>query len=428
MNDSWLRRTGAAAIGAKRYPPAAVAVIWLGFLAVFAQPLAEWRPVQPELRAGVEFVVTSPRDTGPGSLREAIFAADRAQTRARIRIRTDRLVLETPLPPLVNPDGVVIEASDWIAEIDARAVGGEPVLDVAAPRSVVRGLRIRGTAASAILVRAPGTRLQNVTLIECTVAVHLARGVRDLSVEDSTFEANSTGIRLEAGVAGVRVINNQFRRHDGAAVWAVSTAAPLPAASATVVLRGNRFEDDRISVVLINTPAEVDNNQFARAREAAIYLTGPGTVRRNRIQRGERVGVFGDAPDGALIEDNEINHNFAVGILLLQARSTEIRRNRVYENGYGIAAVFDRRGGPTVVADNQVLSQREDGLYVVGASPILRGNSALGNRSAGLRVLDYVRRGRGRLAGNPLLQENIFKGNGVDSPVRGEYREPREAG
>lgn len=415
-------------MGTKRYSLAIVAVIWLGFLAVFAQPLAGRRPVQPELRAGVEFLVTSPRDTGPGSLREAIFAADRAQTRARIRIRTDRLVLETPLPPLVNPDGVVIEASDSSAEIDARGVGGEPVLDVAAPRSVVRGLRIRGTAGSAILVRASGARLQNVTLIECTVAVHLAEGVEDLSVEDSSFEANSTGIRLEPGAAGVRVINNRFRRHDGAAVWAVSTSAPLPGVPPTIVLRGNRFEDDRVSLVLINTPAEVNDNQFDRAAEAAIYLTGPATVRRNRIQRGARVGVFGDAPDRALIEDNEVNHNFAVGILLRQARSTEVRRNRVYENGYGIAAVIDGGGGPTVVADNQVLSQREDGLYVVGASPILRGNSALGNRSAGLRVLDYVRLRRGRLAGNPLLQENVFRGNGVDAPVRGEYREPREAG
>lgn len=412
----------------KRYPLALVAVIWFGFLAVFAQPLAGRRPAQPELRAGIEFLVTSPRDTGPGSLREAIFAADRAPTRARVWIRTDRLVLETPLPPLVNPEGVVIDASDSGAEIDARAIGGDPVLDVAAPRSIVRGLRIRGTAGSAILVRASGARLQNVTLIECTVAVHLAQGVEDLSVEDSSFEANSTGIRIEPGAAGVSVINSRFRRHDGAAVWAVSPSPPVQAVSPAVVVRGNRFEDDRISLVLINTPAEVADNQFARAGEAAIYLTGPGTVRRNRIQRGARVGVFGDAPDGALIEDNEVSHNFAVGILLREARSSEVRRNRVYENGYGIAAIFDRRGGPTVVADNQVLSQREDGLYVVGASPILRGNSALGNRSAGLRVLDYVRLRRERLVGNPLLQENIFKGNGIDGPVRGEYRERREAG
>jgi len=72
-----------------------------------------------------------------------------------------------------------------------------------------------------------------------------------------------------------------------------------------------------------------------------------------------------------------------------------------------------------------VLSQREDGLYVVGGAPVLRGNRALRNRGAGLRVLDYVPLRGPRVTGDPLLQDNVFQENGSDAPIRGEYREPR---
>jgi Right handed beta helix region len=403
-----------------------VAVAWLGVLAAFEKPLAERRPAPVEFSAAVEFLVTSPKDGGPGSLREAIFAADQAQTRARVRILVRRVVLETALPPLINPKGIVIEAPDPGTELDARALPEEAVLDLAAPRSVVSGLRIRGAAGSGILVRARGTRLTRVGLLDCGTGVQLAEGIDDVVVEESSFDENGTGLRVAAGVSGVSVNRNVFRKHDQAGVWAVAPAPPLEGTTASLVLRQNQFEDDRVSVVLINVVGQVEANRFARPGEAAVYLSGPGLVRRNRIQAGSRVGVYVDAADGALIEENELDHNVAVGVLLRQGHRAGVLRNRVYENGYGIVVVFGDRKGPNVIAENLVLSQREDGLYVVGGSPVLRGNRALGNRGAGLRVLDYVPLRGPRITGDPLLQDNVLRENGSDSPVRGEYREPRD--
>jgi hypothetical protein len=410
----------------RRYSLMLVAVVWLGFLAAFEKPLAERRPAAVEFSAGVEFLVTSPKDGGPGSLREAIFAADQAQTRARVRILARRVLLETPLPPLINPEGIVIEAPDPSTEIDARALPEEAVLDLAAPRSVVAGLRIRGAAGSGILVRAGGTRLRKVGLLDCGVGVQLAEGVDDLVVEESSFDENGIGVRVAAGTSGIRVNKNVFRKHDQAGVWAVASAPPLDGAAPALVLRQNQFEDDRVSVVLINVAGQVEENRFARPGEAAVYLSGPGLVRRNRIQAGSRVGMYIDAADGALIEENELDHNVAAGVLLRQGRRAGVLRNRVYENGYGIVVVFGDRTGPNVIAENLVLSQREDGLYVVGGSPVLRANRAVGNRGAGLRVLDYVPLRGPRITGDPLLQDNVLQENGSNSPVRGEYREPRD--
>jgi parallel beta-helix repeat protein len=401
-------------------------VIWLGLLASLEGWLSERRPPPPELRAGSRFVVTSPADHGPGSLRSALFAADRVSGRARVEVRTERIVLEAPLAPLVNAEGVVLDAPGAGCEIDARAVGTGAALDLAAPRCFVRGIRIRGAAGQGILVRSPGARLRNVGLFDCGDGVFLAEGVDDLEVEDSTFAANVTGIHLPAGAAAVSVRNNLFRKHEQAGVWAVAPAPSLAPARRDVTLRANRFEEDRIAVVLIHVPARVEGNTFLRSTEAAVYLTGRGVVRENRIHEGTSLGILADAPEEAVIEDNEVSHNLAVGIVVREARNTLVQRNKVYGNGYGIVTVLGDRGRPAVLAENQVLSQLQDGLYVVGGAPVLRRNQAIRNQGAGLRVLDLIPLTGRRVAAAPILQDNVMRGNGQDVPMRGEYRMPRE--
>lgn len=407
-------RRGALALGV---------VCWFGFLAFFGQLLAERRPAPPWFRAGVELIVTSSADAGVGSLREAILAADRAPERARIRILAARITLETALPPLVNPAGVVIDAR---TEIDARGLHEEPALNIVARQSAVRGLTIRGTAVGpGILVRAEGVRLAQVALRDCAVGLEVAEGADGLIVEGSSFEENGIGIRVAAQPSGVSVTDNRFRKHDQAAVWAVSPSPPLGTATPRIVLRRNRFEDDRISVVLINVPGQVEDNRFARPTEAAVYITGPGMVRRNRLQGSARFGVLANAADGAHIEGNELDHNVGVGILLREGRAVSVERNNVYENGYGIVVVFGDRGRPVVVSENLVMSHRHDGLFVVGGSPVLRSNRVTGNRGAGLRVLDYVPLRGPRLAADPLLQANVLQDNASNGPLRGEYHAPR---
>jgi parallel beta-helix repeat protein len=412
-------------LGGRR--PIVGGVVWLGLLATLEGWLSERRPPPPELRGGSRFVVTSPADHGPGSLRSVLFAAARASTRARVEVRTERIVLEAPLAPLVNPEGVVLDApGPGGCEIDARAVGTGPALDLAAPRSLIRGIRIRGAAGQGILVRSPGARLRNVTLSDCGDGVFLAAGVTDLEVEDSTFAANVTGIHLPADAAAVSLRNNRFSKHDQAGVWAVAPAPSLAPGRGDVTLRANHFEGDRIGVVLIHVPARVEGNTFLRSMEAAIYLTGRGVVRENRIHQGVSLGILADAPEEAVIEDNEVSHNLAVGIVLRSARNTLVQRNKVYSNGYGIATVLGDRGRPAILAENQVLGQLQDGLYVVGGSPVLRRNQATRNQGAGLRVLDLIPLTGPRVVAAPLLQDNVIRSNGVDVPVRGEYRLPRE--
>jgi parallel beta-helix repeat protein len=342
-----------------------------------------------------------------------------------IEIRSRQIVLETPLPPLLNPAGVVLVAPGDGAEIDGRNVSAGALLDIGSPGSVVSGLRLRGAAGQGILVRSKGVALRGLTFADCEEGVHVLAGAGPLTVEGSTFEQNGTGVGVEPGVSGVAIHDNSFRKHDRAAVWAVS---PLPSlgSSGSVSILKNRFVDDRMSLVLINVPAQVEDNQFLRPVEAAAYLTGAQVLLRNRVEAGASVGIYADAADGARLEENEVSNCLAVGILLRQSRNVELRRNRLFGNSYGIAVVLDRDGGPSVIAGNLVLNQRVDGLFIVGASPVVQDNRVLGSRQAALRILDYIPIRGARLAGVPLVRENVLKDNGWGE-VRGEYREPPAA-
>lgn len=399
----------------------------LGLAAASEGWLRSVRPSAPGLRARARLTVTSSNDAGAGSLREAIFAAARAEVPAIITFRTKKVVLRSPLPPLVNPKGVVVDAREAQTEIDARAISEGSVLEVRSPDSLLEGLRVRSAVGAGVLVRARGVRLRGLQLSDCAEGVTLAEGASEVVLEDSRFEANATGVTIPPQARAVTVRNSRFARHDQAAVWAVSAQAAPGATADRLVVRENQFEDDRISVVLINVPASVERNEFRRAREAAVYVMGEGAVlRENRTREGAGLGFFADEAEGALIEANELDHNAAVAIIVRSSGGTVVQRNRIYSNGYGIAVVFGQKARPNLLSGNLLFAQAQDAFYIVGGSPLLRENRALQNRVAAARVLDYLpREGEGSLIpAQPLLQDNVFQNNSPDTPVRGVYRQP----
>ena len=410
-----------------RYRISVAAVAALGILALLQQWVVDRRPAAGQLGAAREFVVTNGADDGAGSLREAIFSAAKADGRARIVLRAEAITLRTPLPPLVNPAGVVIVAETEGATVDGRGAGDKPVLDVDAPNSAVSGVTFDNASAQAILVRVDGFHITGATIRNADEGLLAVAGINRLVVEGTRFENNRIGIKLESAAAGIVLRNNTFSGHRDAAFWAVR---PDPAAEprlGSIVLEGNHFGNDRISVVLGNMPATVERNEFNKAREVAMLLIGQGaTVRNNRIRGGAGIGIFADGTHRSVIEANEIDHNAALAVLVRGSRGTLVRNNRVYENGYGIAFVLNEHGDPSVAVDNMLLTQTNDGIIVIGDSPVLRRNAARNNRAAGLRILNFQPLSGPRIPSNPFLDGNTLDGNTINDPVHGWYHVKRE--
>lgn len=407
----------------KRMTTAWVAALFAGVLAAAAPWIDRLRPISLGQRSADRFLVTNGADGGTGSLREAIFFADRVDGRVRIVIDTPAITLTSPLPPIINAAGIAIEAARDPVRIDASRLVAGPVLDVASPGTTISGIAIVGAPAQAILLRMNGARLTRTRMEHNSVGVFVIDGVTDLTVADSNFEDNGIGIQLGAGTADVRLRNNHFLRHGKAAIWSV---APTPTAGfgwTGVEIAGNDFDGDDTSIVLINTVARVERNTFAAARVAAVLASGSAvTVRGNRMRSGLGFGINADALDHAVIAGNEINHHCGGGILVRATRATQISSNRVYSNGYGIVMFLGKDGSPNTVADNIVMRNALDGLHVIGASPVIRKNRLLDNERSGLRVSSLLATGKPSIASRPLVDANVLAGNGTDVPTLDEFR------
>ncbi|HYH08240.1 MAG TPA: right-handed parallel beta-helix repeat-containing protein [Thermoanaerobaculia bacterium] len=407
----------------RRYGALAAFIAAPLLIALTASRSESLRPQPPELRADASLEVISGRDTGGGTLREAITAAARHPGRVRIVIRPARITLLSPLPPLVNADGVVLDASESRCELDASNIGDIPALQITSPNTTISGLRIRNARDAAILVRAARATIRDVGVRDSEDGVVLS-GAADGVVERSTFERNGNGVRIEGNSPRAVIRGCTFRNHDGAAIWAVSSArsdAPV------VRVENNAFRDDRISIVVVNLGATIARNDIRGAVENGIYLMqSRSAVRSNRILGGAAGGILADRADNVRIEQNEIDHNASVGILVRSSRNAGVQRNVVYANAYGIASIFGDRGAPNVIAENLVMNHRVDGVFIVGSSPLLRANRLLQNSGAAARVLDFVPWDAPRIASDPRFDANTLTGNTVNAAVRGEYRPKRE--
>ncbi|HYO78184.1 MAG TPA: right-handed parallel beta-helix repeat-containing protein [Thermoanaerobaculia bacterium] len=392
-------------------------------IALTARRWESLRPQAPELRADASLVVISGRDSGGGTLREAITAAARHDGRVRIIIQPRKITLLSPLPPLVNSEGVVLDASESRCEIDATAIGDIPALQIASPRTTVNGLRFRNARDAAILVRAPRATIRNVAVTQSEDGIVLA-SARGTLIENSTFERNTNGVRVDGASPETAIRGCTFRRHDGAGVWAVTGTRNNAMA---LRIENNTFHDDRVSIVVVNLAAALTKNEIRGAIENAIYVMQSRSVlRSNRILGGAGGGVLAERADNVLLERNEIDHNAGVGALIRSCRNAIVQRNLVYANGYGLASIFGDTGAPNVIAENVVMSNRVDALFVVGGSPLLRTNRLMQNGGAAARVLDYVPWTGPRIDADPRFDGNTMTGNKINTAVHGEYRPKRE--
>ena len=406
-----------------RAAPYWIGVGLVGLLAISASWLAQFRLSSPDALTVPVIEVISAADAGPGTLRDAILTAARADGRTHVILRVPRIVIETPLPPLASAGGIIIDGAQTRTELDGSVLGARPMLDIVAAGSIITGLRVVRAGGQALLVRQSGVQITRIVVEDSTVGVEVAPGVADVSVVGSTFDRNDIGLQIPGDAFRVRVQSNTFRNHRRAAVWAVS-AALNESQDTTLEVVDNRFEDDEQSVVIVDVRAQVEANVFARARQSAVFVSATtAVVRGNRISGAIGFGIYGDRVIHTVIANNELDHNCAGGVMLRGAANTQVVSNRIYTNGSGIVGVQSDSLGPNTIAENLVLANKTDGIHLIGVSPVLRRNRLVQNLRAGLRLSTLVARGNWT-ASDPLMQGNVLRENGNDVPQRDYFPEP----
>ena len=410
------------AIASPRNRVGVAAVAVLGALALAQHWFEDRRPPAPESRALRELVVTNGDDSGEGSLREAIFLSASLDGRARILLRTPLIRLRSPLPPLVNPNGVSIEA-DGPAEVDLAALVGGVALEVRGARSQLVGVTLANAPEVALRVAATDFRLAASQLRANGLALHVLPEAHGLVVEGTRFEANGTGLRMEAAVRGASVRDSRFSAHREVAIWLVRPDDTPLLEAERLAIAANRFESDRVSIVIGNAPVAVERNEFIANREVAILMVGSGaSARHNIVRDGQGIGILAQGAPRSSIEANEVSRNRALGMMVRASGGTTVQDNRIYGNGYGMAFVLGEAGNPVLAHGNTVMGHQYDGIVVIGDSPVIRGNRSMSNGQAGVRLFDLALRDAPRVVSAPFLQSNTVSGNVLNEVMRGEYR------
>jgi hypothetical protein len=396
-----------------------ISVIVVLMLAGFVM-LAHWyglRHTTPMLRPAILTLnVTQGGDSGPGSLREALFAADTANSASDIVIGVNSIALESALPPIVNPHGIQIEALPAGVEIDAHAVGqATPVFDINAEHASITGVKIRHCPGSAVLVRAAQFRLSASSIDGCDVAVEIAGNAGDLAIERNRFLNNHIGVRFSTSSRDTVIVKNEFDGNSTAGIWLVASQPHSGAEPISVHV--NQFRNGPTGVVLGNIAAVLEHNEFDSMREAAVHVVGADAiVRENHISNGAAAGIVVEDARGGVIQGNHLEHLEGYGILLRGSSDVLVRANRIQSCGYGLGFVLGDPHRPNTATDNALLDLKYNGIDVVGESPILRHNQVLQARAMPLHVQDFQAPNGQTTRAQPLLDKNSFQLPSASAP------------
>ncbi|MEJ1963314.1 MAG: right-handed parallel beta-helix repeat-containing protein [Gammaproteobacteria bacterium] len=362
----------------------------------------------PPSEQEVTAIVSNGNDRGPGSLREALFVVASAKEAATISIQTPHIALETALPPIVTVRGVKIAAQPPGVEIDAGALMGNAVLDVAGANTSIEGVTIRNCSGAAILLRASRFRMASSSIQDCDVGVEVAENAAEVLLERNRFTNNRVGVRFTAAARNTSVVKNEFSGHKDAALWAVRSAAD--GGSVVIDIRENRLSDDRAGMVVGNVSVLIERNEIINAREAAVHVVGAGaTVRGNRITGGAAMGIIAENARSIIIESNELDGLAAYGIMVRGSGNTLVRGNRMHNCGYGMAFVLGAPGEePSTAVENTIIQAKIHGIDVVGDSPILRRNQVLQPRALAYHVEDFQPATGAKVQSRPFLDNNTF--------------------
>ena len=371
--------------------------------------------------SGEDFVVSSPGDAGPGSLRDAILAADRLSERARIVIGSRRITIESALPALVNPHGISIEAGPHAGIIDAARQSKGVTLQINSPSSTLRGLSIVNAREIAIVVAAPAAELDTVAVSNSKIGILLGAAAKGCVIRKSSFEHEDTAITAETGVRDVTVVDSAFRANTRAGFWFVGepdTGETSP--SYSVRLIGDTFDENAAGVVVANRPTLIQGSHFIGNRESAIMILG-GAARIQDDDIRSSAGTAISVTDGnaVWVMHNVLDANRASAIMVRDSQAT-IEGNKIQENAFGIVTISNGTSD-TMIRDNWLSKNSADAITVIGGSPQVQHNQMLSNGGAGLRILDLVT-ARGVLKATPHLETNVFKDNGIDMPPAGTYK------
>jgi hypothetical protein len=366
------------------------------------------------------FTVTNVKDSGRGSLRQAILNANARMGADTIRFRIDGRGVKTIRPksplPVITTDGLTIDGyTQRGAKRNTLASGTNAKLKIQLDGTNVQG----GFAALVVGPGADGSRVSGLIInrfdnsgisIEaggCSVAGNFigtnASGDADLGNGDIGV---NVGVNADSNTIGGEFLNarNLISGNEGHGVR----------------IDGNSAENNAVWSNLIGTNA-AGNAALGNAGTGVALLDGSsGNLIGGRFE-GARNVISGNGDDGVLIEasDNVVQGNF-IGTDATGNTDLGNTENGISVQGGGGHVI----GGPSSGAGNVISGNSEDGITLSSSNNTVQGNfvgtdsrnfADLGNAGEGITM--DAGASSNTIGGLPALARNVVSGNGSNGVV-----------
>jgi hypothetical protein len=376
----------------------------------------------------VDLVVDSSHDAGPGTLRDAILAADRLSSRAHIVIKAKRVIVESRLPALINPHGVQIDAARGAGVIDADHQTSGPTLEIDSPGATLRGLQIVNAHVCGVMLNAPGAQLESLTVKDSKVGMMVNASSPGTVIRTSLLEHDETGLLAEPGARDVSLVSDIFRLNSRAGFWFVGATDARGTDSdrerhvkARIQVIDGVFEKNGSGAVLANRLAVFEKDRFIANRDAAVtILGGAARVQDSEIRGSQGAAISVTSGRSVVLARNVLIDNQSAAVMIRDSEIV-IDGNTLRHNGLGIVLIGSNPSFTPIIKNNLITQTTADAITLIGGVSLLQHNQVVENRGAGLRPLDLVQ-GRGRLKVEPRLDANVFRGNGIDVVETSVYR------
>jgi hypothetical protein len=149
-------------------------------------------------------------------------------------------------------------------------------------------------------------------------------------------------------------------------------------------------------------------------------LGGAARVEDSEIRGSVGTAISVTTGKQVTLARNTLTGNLLTAIMVRDSQVT-IDHNTLTGNGAGIVSIASDNAEGTLIRDNTITKTVTDAITVIGGSPRLQRNQATDNHGAGLRMLNLVSTS-GEIKATPVLEANVFKGNGTDQPPPAVYK------
>ncbi|MBK9385731.1 MAG: right-handed parallel beta-helix repeat-containing protein [Planctomycetes bacterium] len=336
--------------------------------------------------AQIVYQVSTVADSGAGSLRSAILAAEADGQPSVIRfapaLHGQTIQLLSSLPSL-NAGFTTIDGTDGVSGTPriTLAIGTAPVAySTGAGGNTLRGLLFTASSGDVLVIRDGGTviedcvstggsksmildRAQATTVRRCSLSGTSQMAVLVLSSTSCTIGPGnlvqgiaSTGIVVDIGCSGIEVLGNSVSQTAGPGIYTRSPSTRIDGNTVQDTTAGNvgiRVDATYGCTVSANTVRRTANDGIliSSATAGAAHRVGP----QNSIEDAGAMGIRISSSSGVSVEDNAgIKRSAQHGIYVGGSSDVSVRRNLAVEanaqDGVHISA-----GSPRAAVEGNVL-------------------------------------------------------------------------